>query len=303
MSVPVEKFMSKVTMLSLLVLTSAASLLTASSDTNEYANEPGWEWIVAPKPASYTCWSDAGVLGTPHKAHDGSFEIFIAWEPSHRSAYRAVAFDSTGQRYNLEGSGAGTGNFTMHRFRHVDSELPYETIKSVGFEVLSPDGWATQSKISMEEASRLGPQTLPLPVVGEIYTFALTTHDGRELHAVQFRGSVLLIDCWATWCKPCMRKMPALKAAHQKWSRQGLSVLGVNYDYDRGKFLDEVEELELPWDQVAVPADKDSRRIWYESSSIRSLPRFIVVGRDGRVVADLQNPERTLALVDSLVGH
>jgi peroxiredoxin len=57
---------------------------------------------------------------------------------------------------------------------------------------------------------------------------ALTDLQGREVHLSDFRGKVVLLNFWATWCKPCKEEMPAMQASYDKLRDKGFVVLAVN---------------------------------------------------------------------------
>ena len=58
--------------------------------------------------------------------------------------------------------------------------------------------------------------------------FTLTTLDGKSVKLSSLRGKVVLIDFWATWCKPCKEELPLLEKLHQKWKGKGLVILAIN---------------------------------------------------------------------------
>jgi peroxiredoxin len=70
------------------------------------------------------------------------------------------------------------------------------------------------------------------PSVGEVNRPApqltLPTLDGGELQLQQYRGSVVLVNFWGTWCEPCKRETPALQTAYEQLQDQGLMVVGIN---------------------------------------------------------------------------
>src|SRR5438105_4077473 len=57
---------------------------------------------------------------------------------------------------------------------------------------------------------------------------ALTDLQGKEVRLSDFRGKVVLLNFWATWCKPCKEEMPAMQAAYENLRDEGLVVLAVN---------------------------------------------------------------------------
>ncbi len=266
-------------------------------------NPPGWVWLIKPKPTTASAWSKFGVLGLMTRSFDGGLDVVIALTPSKGSTYRAVAFDSAGKRHELYGTGSSNGEFSLTRYISSGDSLPFSEVKSVGVEMLSPDGWKTASAAASVEALAAGLRPLPLPVVGQPYEFKLLGVDGQTIESKSMLGSVILVDCWATWCTPCMKKMPALKQWYERWHEAELNVVGVNFDRDSGKAQKVVEDLKLPWPQVSVPADMDSRRMWWEVSSISTLPRLLVIDQSGTLVADSHNPNELATILENLIGE
>src|SRR5712671_6752944 len=68
------------------------------------------------------------------------------------------------------------------------------------------------------------PASFPAP------DFTLLTLSGAPIHLADFRGKVILLNFWATWCVPCRMEMPALEALYQRHKDAGLAVLAVNLD-------------------------------------------------------------------------
>lgn len=107
--------------------------------------------------------------------------------------------------------------------------------------------------------------------------------DGRQVSLSDFKGKVVLIDVWATWCGPCQAQIPYLLKLEEELKDLGIVFLGVSLDKaaDREKWLHMIKEKGLKgvqlfadgWSQIT----KD-----YE---IKGIPRFIVVGKDGDLVA------------------
>lgn len=62
--------------------------------------------------------------------------------------------------------------------------------------------------------------------------FSVTTPDNRQLRLSDFKGKVVFLNFWATWCKPCEEEMPAMERLHQRFKDKGLVVLAISEDSD-----------------------------------------------------------------------
>ena len=83
-----------------------------------------------------------------------------------------------------------------------------------------------------------------------------------------------------------MAKMPELKDLYEKHRQDGLTVVGVCWDQDVGKARQAIERHGLAWTHVLVPADEKARELWSEAAGIESLPRLLIVDREGVLRAD-----------------
>lgn len=94
-----------------------------------------------------------------------------------------------------------------------------------------------------------------------------------ELH-----GKVVLVDFWATWCKPCQTELPELQKLHQQYAPQGVVVLGVSIDKVRGNALEMVDRLGLSF---KVLHDADGKVV--AAYDPLTMPTNYVIDRDGVV--------------------
>lgn len=82
-----------------------------------------------------------------------------------------------------------------------------------------------------------------LPLVGgPAPEIVLKDLQGQEVKLSDFRGKVVLLNFWATWCKPCKEEMPAMQAGYDKLRDQGLVVLAVNELEDTEKVIEHVRK-------------------------------------------------------------
>ena len=80
----------------------------------------------------------------------------------------------------------------------------------------------------------------PPLIGGPAPEITLTDLQGREVHLSDFRGKVVLLNFWATWCKPCKEEMPAMEASYAKLRDKGFVVLAINELEDTERVADHI---------------------------------------------------------------
>lgn len=105
--------------------------------------------------------------------------------------------------------------------------------------------------------------------------------DGAMVTLSSLKGSVVLIDFWASWCGPCRQNNPSLVALYSKYRDQGLEILGVSLDRRRADWLRAVEADRLTWPQVID--DRGGAAKSANDYGVQSIPTSIIVDRQGLV--------------------
>jgi len=108
--------------------------------------------------------------------------------------------------------------------------------------------------------------------------FTLRSLEGGNLRLEEYRGQVVLINFWASWCGPCRQEMPILDQLHQRYEDTGFAVLGVNVegeDRPARKIVDE--------SRVTFPVLIDEGQKVSELYGLEAMPSTYVVDRDGNV--------------------
>ena len=108
--------------------------------------------------------------------------------------------------------------------------------------------------------------------------FALKSATGENLRLSEYRGDVVMINFWATWCGPCRQEMPLLDDLYGRYQRVGFSLLGVNIDDDSRRAMQMVEEL-----GVTFPVLFDDRKEVSRLYQVEAMPVTVIVDRTGTV--------------------
>ncbi|MCS3613165.1 TlpA family protein disulfide reductase [Salinibacter ruber] len=112
---------------------------------------------------------------------------------------------------------------------------------------------------------------------------------GRAITPSDFEGRYVLLNLWATWCGPCIEKIPALQKARQRYSPERLAILNVSFDRSRPEATALLEKREMPGSHAYASGGLGGEfggkfaRVSGRSSSMRGLPNFTLVGPEGKV--------------------
>jgi len=107
---------------------------------------------------------------------------------------------------------------------------------------------------------------------------ALKELNGTAHDLARYRGKVVLVNFWATWCEPCRDEMPSIQKLREKLAGQPFAVLAVNVDEPESRVSGFLEKTKLDLTVVLDPG-KSVTKAW----NARILPASYIVGRDGRV--------------------
>jgi len=132
--------------------------------------------------------------------------------------------------------------------------------------------------------------------------FTQNDSNNQPVNLSSFRGKYVLIDFWASWCRPCRAENPNLVKAYAQFKDKNFSILGVSVDAekDREKWLAAIEKDGLTWTQVIAPnSEKGNAGKLY---SIKSIPSNFLIDPQGKIIAkNLRGNELKKALED-LIG-
>jgi thiol-disulfide isomerase/thioredoxin len=136
-----------------------------------------------------------------------------------------------------------------------------------------------------------------------------TDVDGHPVSLAQFKGKVVLVDFWATWCPPCVASIPSLNSLAQKYNDKGFVILGVNVDamhedVEANKVLPLVRQFlvkhRVTWTNMLNGQGNGDFAPAYR---VEQIPANFLVGRDGRISAVDQNGEMLEQVLVRVLGN
>lgn len=118
-----------------------------------------------------------------------------------------------------------------------------------------------------------------IDIGSELPNIVMPTTDGKKLTLKDFRGKYVLLDFWASWCGPCRKEIPNLKAVYEKFASKGLGIVSISIDKDAAAWQKALEEEQLPWrnfrDETGVA----------DAYSVSAIPAIFLVDGSGTIIA------------------
>jgi len=142
----------------------------------------------------------------------------------------------------------------------------------------------------------------------EVPDFAFTDFEGRPRKFSEYKGKVVLIDFWATWCGPCLADIPKLKRLYEKYKGDGFEILGLNSETIGDEDASDPEfakEAAVRAKQIVktrgvnwIQGDsKTSLPVAVNIFDVKALPTKILIGRDGKIIAKIGEKDDTEKVV------
>ncbi len=216
---------------------------------------------------------DSTTIDGLNKASSAYYQLckdFIAAHPGSPAQLSAVSklnmqqdMDTYKQvRDQLRGTMARSGFFASFRDQVDRMEKQAEAMK--------------QQESEMKRLSNL------IPVGSMAPEIAQETPEGKVVKLSDLRGKVVLIDFWASWCKPCRMENPNVKIVYDRYRSKGFEILGVSLDRTKDAWTAAIKQDGLPWKHVS------DLGFWNNAAAqeygVSSIPFTVLVDKDGKVI-------------------
>ncbi|MCS6821408.1 MAG: AhpC/TSA family protein [Microscillaceae bacterium] len=130
-----------------------------------------------------------------------------------------------------------------------------------------------------EQVAKLKPVAIGQPAP----EIVLQNPEGKELKLSDLRGKVVLIDFWASWCKPCRMENPNVVKVYNKFKDKGFEIFGVSLDRTKEEWVRAIAEDQLTWLHVS------DLKFWQSSVvplyQVQGIPMTFLIDREGKIVA------------------
>lgn len=156
----------------------------------------------------------------------------------------------------------------------IEEEFDYmEKIAGIYAEKL-PDSRHTKSLVANIERIK------PIALGKKAPDISLISNEGKVITLSSLKGKLVLIDFWASWCKPCRMENPNVLKVYQKYKDKGLEIYGISLDKDKDKWLGAIATDGINWLHVL-----DAQGEFAEKYLVEAIPNTFLIDKDGKIIA------------------
>ncbi|HXD72721.1 MAG TPA: TlpA disulfide reductase family protein [Vicinamibacterales bacterium] len=111
--------------------------------------------------------------------------------------------------------------------------------------------------------------------------FSFKNTDGRKVALSEFKGKVIILDFWATWCIPCKEEIPGFIELQKKYGDRGLQIVGISVDDSLNQAKKYATDMKMNYPVLLAEGREDILRAY---DPIPGIPVSIIIDRQGRIV-------------------
>jgi peroxiredoxin len=217
--------------------------------------------------------SNAEIAAAPELVNDTAFTNSVA-----RHHYKMIA---DFQRKNLDFAKTHPDSFfaPVALFGTASNEKTVTVAEQV-FKTFSPAIQATDNGKTIKEFIDAHYR---LKIGGPAPVFTQVNPAGKRLSLADYKGKIVLVDFWASWCSPCRQEIPNLLSQYKMYKDKGFEILSVSLDNSRDKWLKALQQESMTWPQVSdLNGNNNSVARLY---GVSAIPATFLVDRDGKLIS------------------
>ncbi len=178
------------------------------------------------------------------------------------------------------------GDFTDQGLSHLERLKALRTLRITSGSDFSPAKLEQlQKELPVLQSFKVNKSraTKSRPNIGEVAPkFSLKTLEGKEIKLEDYRGKVVLLYFWGTWCSPCVASTPGLKKLYEQLCQyDGFAMIALAIDKDEFRLRRHIEQYGLTWPQVCLGLRSQVAADY----GAKGLPAYFLIGPDGKVVS------------------
>ena len=133
--------------------------------------------------------------------------------------------------------------------------------------------------------------------------FSLLDLHGKKVGLKQFRGKIILLNFWATWCSPCKEEMPFLEFLHQQFKEKDFVVVTVSVDFEEAKLVREFVNKQ----RYIFPVLLDPKCEVLDLFEVKGIPTTFIIDKKGKMLGRAIGPrdwkcQEAISLISVLIG-
>ncbi|MCC5785433.1 MAG: TlpA family protein disulfide reductase [Phycisphaerales bacterium] len=275
----------------------------------------GYRWVVPPQPfdldtmeeISITLEGVGEVVVEPIIEKGMINEVRLGYERGRtESRMKTPTFmvrfaDASGEAIRNGPIGIRIHGAAVQSVYHINSDEVLSRAAWFGVAVLDYEGRVERAKAYADAPETENYRVPFLPVVGQPFEFDLPTLDGERMTHQDMLGKIVVYDAWASWCGPCLTKMPEMHKLRERFAAQGVEFVGISLEQPSSNAMaratEKIESLELDWPHLHGFPSREANRLWFNVTGIEGIPRLFVVDRSGILRAE---PPTTGRLADAI---
>jgi len=141
------------------------------------------------------------------------------------------------------------------------------------------------SESAKQAVAKMEAEAAQRAFIGRPIRISGRTHTGANFSIRSWRGKVILVDFWATWCGPCRESRPELKKLYETYNSKGLEIVGVSNDSSDSRVAAFIKEQSIPWTQLreSTQNDDDNEHPFSKQYGVEAIPTVFLIDAKGNL--------------------